>query len=198
MRGEAQNVNFYSSCVTHLSNVPFLVLPESRPLNIKYNRKPWFWQNNFWIVITINDWPLLQYKERHGPILYGYVAIILFKNSIFIPADSDHSKSDVPSLLGWQWGEGTVTLEMIFINAEKIYTILLPGKNKKASFIGSHKAGEREKNRFKWQFVQWKVLLRSPKSQAWPHIIEIWSISFATQSLILLIKLCFPWQQMVS
>lgn len=81
--------------------------------------------------------------------MYGYVAIILFKNSIFVPADSDHSESDVPSLLGWQWGEGTVTLEMIFINEGRIYTILLPGKNKKASFIGSHKAGEREKNRFK-------------------------------------------------
>lgn len=27
---EAQNVNFYSSCVTRLSSIPFLVLIESR------------------------------------------------------------------------------------------------------------------------------------------------------------------------
>lgn len=40
VRGKAQNVNFYSSCATHLSKVLFLVLIESRLLNMKYNRKP--------------------------------------------------------------------------------------------------------------------------------------------------------------
>lgn len=42
-------------------------------------------------------------------------------------------------------GEGAVTLEMIFISEERIYTILLSGKNNKASFIGSHGAGEERK-----------------------------------------------------
>lgn len=41
--------------------------------------------------------------------------------------------------------EGAVTLEMIFISEGKIYTILLSGKNNKASFIGSHGAGEERK-----------------------------------------------------
>lgn len=34
-KGEAQNVNIYSSCVTYLSNILFLVLIESRLWNIK-------------------------------------------------------------------------------------------------------------------------------------------------------------------
>lgn len=104
IRGDLQNVNFYSSCFTHFSNVPYWVLIESRLLDIKYNRKPWFWQN-FWILIFINDWPLLQYRELHGPILYGYILTILFKNIIFIPADSDHRQSDAPSLLAGEWNK---------------------------------------------------------------------------------------------
>lgn len=37
-----------------------------------------------------------------------------------------------------------VTPGMMLMNQGRIYTILLPGKNKKASFLGNHKASERE------------------------------------------------------
>lgn len=37
--GEAHNVTIYSSCVTQLSNIPFLVLTESRQLNKTTTKK---------------------------------------------------------------------------------------------------------------------------------------------------------------
>ena len=43
----------------------------------------------------------------------------------------------------WVEGEGVVTPGMMLINKGRIYTILLSGKNKKASFLGDHKAGDR-------------------------------------------------------
>lgn len=68
----------------------------------------------FEIVITINDWPLLQYKELHGLVLYGYVLVILFKNNIFNQADADHRTSDMLPSLGWERRE--CRPEMVFIS----------------------------------------------------------------------------------
>lgn len=86
---------------------------------------------------------LLLYKELHGPVLYGYVLIILFKSNIFIQVDSDHRKSDVLSLLG---GRGCYPRDNIYKWGKNLHiAILLSGKNKKASFIGRHKAEEESK-----------------------------------------------------
>lgn len=55
---------------------------------------------------------------------------------------------------------------------ERIYTILLSGKNKKASFLGNHKKANERENQMTTSSVKGHTIRSAlcPKSQTCPHV----------------------------